>query len=95
MFIHGVVVLMEDWGMDMKNICKIHFFSDNMINFQDWKLVNVLKLQKSDFFRISFVRNVPTKINFPDGSVFIRDVRCSDDGTVYIADTGTVFACGR
>jgi len=39
--------------------------------------------------------NVPTQLNFADDNIFINDVRCSNDGTVFIADTGTVFACGR
>ncbi|XP_066917979.1 uncharacterized protein [Clytia hemisphaerica] len=38
---------------------------------------------------------VPTRVKFDSDHVFIRGVQCSMDGTMFIADTGTTFACGK
>lgn len=39
--------------------------------------------------------SVPTKVKFVTEHIFIKVAHCSSDGTVFIADTGSMFACGR
>ena len=43
--------------------------------------------------KIAF-RCIPKQVQFSE-KVFIRETRCCLDGTLFIADTGAVFACGR
>ena len=39
-------------------------------------------------------RCTPTEVVFNE-PVCVREVRCSADGTVFVMDTGVIFACGR
>jgi hypothetical protein len=41
-----------------------------------------------------FVRKTPHKVEFGD-KVKITKARCGIDGTMFLTDTGTLFACGK
>jgi alpha-tubulin suppressor-like RCC1 family protein len=41
-----------------------------------------------------FVRKTPQKVEFGD-KVKIKKAKCGIDGTMFLTDTGTLFACGK
>ena len=41
-----------------------------------------------------FVRKTPQKVEFGD-KVKIIKARCGVDGTMFLTDTGTLYACGK
>lgn len=41
-----------------------------------------------------FVRKTPQKVEFGD-KVKITKAKCGVDGTMFLTDTGTLYACGK
>ena len=40
-------------------------------------------------------RVLPTPVQFSEESVSIHRVRCGTDGTMFLTEDGTLYACGR